>query len=295
MNKIEIVSNGEPVTFTEQSIVIANNELFYSDISDIFHKGGQRPAFAFTYDNKRVELPYDPKDKEIIVSIFRQVLEMKKGGKAPVVTLPQETNPQKGVAWESASPISRSGGRTSRTSRRSFYKRKVVIIPLAIVVLIAAAVGIWALTTEKTKEVAFEKVTFEIPESWNKTTTSSGLLYSPPKEGTSIVADESISVNLIPYIKGKKLKTIAGGQKHYIQEKNDATKPLGVVSRTHFTIDGKKAISLHYEQNLINSRIRVKTEIFVMSKKKVYHFEYDRYDNISDKNYEKIVDSIQFH
>lgn len=78
MQTINLQVNGKPIVFTGQSLTFAGREFLYSKMSDIAHRGGENPAFVFTYEGKRLAMPYDPKDKDIIMRIFQQVIAMNK-------------------------------------------------------------------------------------------------------------------------------------------------------------------------------------------------------------------------
>ncbi|MCB6994495.1 hypothetical protein LI177_13490 [bacterium 210820-DFI.6.37] len=78
MKTIDLQVNGKPLIFTGKSVSYAGYELFYSKMSNIAHRGGEKPAYVFDYDGKRLALPYDPKDKEITLKIFKQVALMEK-------------------------------------------------------------------------------------------------------------------------------------------------------------------------------------------------------------------------
>ncbi len=78
MQTINLQVNGRTLTFTGQAVSYGGHELLYSKMSNIAHRGGEKPAFLFDYDGKRLALPYEPQDKEVIMKIFQQVIAMNK-------------------------------------------------------------------------------------------------------------------------------------------------------------------------------------------------------------------------
>lgn len=76
MQPIKLQVNGNPLIFTGQSLTFAGREFLYSKMSDIAHRGGENPAFVFTYEEKRLAMPYNPKDKDTIMRLFQQVIAM---------------------------------------------------------------------------------------------------------------------------------------------------------------------------------------------------------------------------
>lgn len=74
MKPLKLQANGNPLVFTDQSVSYAGRELFYSNMSNVAHRGGEKPAFVFDYEGKRMALPYNPKDKGAITKVFQQVI-----------------------------------------------------------------------------------------------------------------------------------------------------------------------------------------------------------------------------
>lgn len=78
MNKAELLVNGKSLIFTDKSIIFDGHELFYENISNIAHRGGDHPAMIFNYNGKRLALPYHPKDRNIVIKMFRDIIEEKR-------------------------------------------------------------------------------------------------------------------------------------------------------------------------------------------------------------------------
>jgi hypothetical protein len=78
MQTINLKVNGRTLTFTGNAVSYAGHELLYSKMSNIAHRGDEKPAFLFDYDGKRLALPYEPQDKEVITKIFQQIVAMNK-------------------------------------------------------------------------------------------------------------------------------------------------------------------------------------------------------------------------
>lgn len=97
MQNINLQVNGKPLVFTDTSVSYAGQELLYSKMSNIAQRGGDKPAFVFDYDGKRMALPYSPKDKDAITKVFRQVI-MPQAAKQSTSSVRASTNRKKG-AW----------------------------------------------------------------------------------------------------------------------------------------------------------------------------------------------------
>lgn len=108
MKTINLQVNGKPLIFSGKSVSYAGHELFYSKMSNIAHRGGTMPAYIFDYDGKRLALPYDPKDKDITLKIFKQVvlLEKKRAAQEAKKTAEpaDEPVPEPGAEPESIEP-----------------------------------------------------------------------------------------------------------------------------------------------------------------------------------------------
>lgn len=97
MTPLKLQVNGKPLVFTDQAVSYAGRELLYSNMSNIAHRGGEKPAFVFDYDGKRMSLPYSPKDKDAITKVFRQVI-MPQASKQSAPSVHASANKAKG-AW----------------------------------------------------------------------------------------------------------------------------------------------------------------------------------------------------
>ena len=75
--------------YTDEYILLGSStKIFFSEMSDIKHRGGNTPAFVFEYKGKRVQLPYSPLEKTYILPFFIQAIEREKERKR----LTQEQN-----------------------------------------------------------------------------------------------------------------------------------------------------------------------------------------------------------
>lgn len=78
MANVELKVNGKALVFSGDSVSYGGYVLYYTQMSNIAHRGGEQPAFAFDYNGKRLALPYDPKDKDVVLKLFQRIAAMEK-------------------------------------------------------------------------------------------------------------------------------------------------------------------------------------------------------------------------
>lgn len=76
MNQVTFTVNGKELVFTETEMRFANREFPYVKIGNVTHRDGEKPAFIFEFDGKRLALPYNDTDKEDIANLFTKIIQM---------------------------------------------------------------------------------------------------------------------------------------------------------------------------------------------------------------------------
>lgn len=76
--QVHLLVNGKPLDFDDTSMKFAGREFLYSKMDKIAHRGGEKPAFLFNYDGKRLALSYDAQNKDALMRAFQQVVAIKK-------------------------------------------------------------------------------------------------------------------------------------------------------------------------------------------------------------------------
>lgn len=71
----EFMVDGKPLVFSENTVSFNGQEYSYDAMSSFGHRSGQSPAYIFTYNGKLSRLPYDPKDKDEMATIFKEIKE----------------------------------------------------------------------------------------------------------------------------------------------------------------------------------------------------------------------------
>lgn len=84
MNQVTFTVNGKELVFTETEMRFANREFPYIKINSITHRDGEKPAFIFEFDGKRLALPYDVTDKEDIANLFTKIMQMNQNGESKI-------------------------------------------------------------------------------------------------------------------------------------------------------------------------------------------------------------------
>lgn len=72
MKTIEITIGGHKAQFTTKSLTLGGRELLYANMSQISHDP-ENHIYRFTYDGKRIALPYEAKYAKVMTAIFTQV------------------------------------------------------------------------------------------------------------------------------------------------------------------------------------------------------------------------------
>ena len=76
--QVHLLVNGKPLDFGDTSMNLAGREFLYSKMDNIAHRGGEKPAFLFDYEGKRLALSYDEKNKDVLMRTFQQIVAIKK-------------------------------------------------------------------------------------------------------------------------------------------------------------------------------------------------------------------------
>lgn len=72
MKTIEITIGGHKAQFTTKSLTIGGRELLYANMSQISHDPANH-VYRFTYEGRKIALPYEAKDAKVLTAIFTQV------------------------------------------------------------------------------------------------------------------------------------------------------------------------------------------------------------------------------
>lgn len=72
MKTIEITIGGHKAQFTTKSLTISGRELLYANMSQISHDPANH-VYRFTYEGRKIALPYEAKDARVLTAIFTQV------------------------------------------------------------------------------------------------------------------------------------------------------------------------------------------------------------------------------
>lgn len=72
MKTIEITIGGHKAQFTTKSLTIGGRELLYANMSQISHDPANH-VYRFTYEGRKIALPYEAKDARVMTAIFTQV------------------------------------------------------------------------------------------------------------------------------------------------------------------------------------------------------------------------------
>lgn len=72
MKTIEITIGGHKAQFTTKSLTIGGRELLYANMSQISHDPANH-VYRFTYEGRKIALPYEAKDARVLTAIFTQV------------------------------------------------------------------------------------------------------------------------------------------------------------------------------------------------------------------------------
>ena len=76
--QVHLLVSGKPLDFDDTSMNLAGRVFLYSKMDNIAHRGGEKPAFLFDYEGKRLALSYDEKNKDTLMRTFQQIVAIKK-------------------------------------------------------------------------------------------------------------------------------------------------------------------------------------------------------------------------
>lgn len=106
MKTIEITIGGHKAQFTTKSLTLGGKELLYANMSQISHDPANH-IYRFTYDGRKIALPYEAKDARVMNAIFTQVqaLEAQKMSWTQALSgIHPNENPQPAVEEKAATP-----------------------------------------------------------------------------------------------------------------------------------------------------------------------------------------------
>ena len=153
MNKIELQVNGKTLIFTNESVSYASHKFYYAKMSNIAHRGGEQPAYIFDYDGKRLALPYNPKDKEIMLKLFQHIVALNRQNQTKAV----QPEPVKETA---TAHTANNNNPDDFEEIRSKYKPPAKIAGIALIVI--GLIGAITLLFSKNPDVWFYVVVLVI-------------------------------------------------------------------------------------------------------------------------------------
>lgn len=106
MKTIEILIGGHKAQFTTKSLTLGGRELLYANMSQISHDP-ENHIYRFTYDGRKIALPYEAKDARVMTAIFTQVqaLEAQKMSWTQALSgIHPNENPQPAAGEKTAAP-----------------------------------------------------------------------------------------------------------------------------------------------------------------------------------------------
>lgn len=107
MKTIEITIGGHKAQFTTKSLTIGGRELLYANMSQISHDPANH-VYRFTYEGRKIALPYEAKDARVMTAIFTQVqaLEAQKMSWTQALSgIHPNENPQPAAEKKPAAPV----------------------------------------------------------------------------------------------------------------------------------------------------------------------------------------------
>ncbi len=131
MNIVELQVNGKPLVFTDSSLKYDRYEFLYSKMSDIKHQAGDKPLFIFRYGEKRIGVPYDPKDEAVIIKMITQIAGILMDQKAGVKQQPSHPGTSKDKSQKT---------KETDTHKDPSKKKGSAIGCIALIVIIAAVI-----------------------------------------------------------------------------------------------------------------------------------------------------------
>lgn len=75
MDKYESKVKGTPLIYTPDGIQLGNNKLLFADMTDIAFKEGDVPAWTFSYNGRRMLVPYEKAEKEFVEPFIKNAMK----------------------------------------------------------------------------------------------------------------------------------------------------------------------------------------------------------------------------
>ncbi len=154
MKSYEGKVNGKPIVYTDKGIRFGDVPVRFDQMTDIRIVPGQVPSWQFTYNGRRMKVPYMDTEREIIEPFIKNAiqeqgmqdlfdaLEIPQDEQTVVRGEPVSLDPQPAQGFDQPQTMySNTGTPYQVRAKRPFYKRPVLIIP-AIVLLLMIIGGI---------------------------------------------------------------------------------------------------------------------------------------------------------
>lgn len=145
--QVHLLVNGKSLDFNDTSMNLAGREFLYSKMDNIAHRGGEKPAFLFDYEGKRLALSYDEKNKDTLMRTFQQIVAIKKKLEEEAKQAEEEEadfsmfadfevdEPKPAPSVEQEAP-------TKSDKHIPFYRKKRFLIPCIIIIFLIIVIAI---------------------------------------------------------------------------------------------------------------------------------------------------------